>query len=75
MKVSISGSSSFRKCLHKYARKYGSRADPINMGIFLPIANYRQFILNQCQEVGQKPAYTVTPKKKPDVFYYNAGSD
>ena len=31
----------------------------INMGIpyFLPIANHPQFILNQHQEVGQKPAH------------------
>ena len=30
--------------------------------LFLPIANYPQFILNQYQEVGQKRAHTATPK-------------
>ena len=37
----------------------------INMDIFffLPIANYPQSILNQYQEVGQKPVHTDTPKK------------
>ena len=30
----------------------------------LPITNYPQFILNQYQEVGQKPVHTVTAKKK-----------
>ena len=39
-------------------------AGQIKQAYFLPIANYRQFILNQYQKVGEKPANTATPKKK-----------
>ena len=31
--------------------------------LFLPITNYPQFIQNQYQEVGQKPAHTALPQK------------
>ena len=31
---------------------------------FPPITNYLQFILNQYQEVGQKPLHSATPKKQ-----------
>ena len=34
----------------------------INTGILLLIANYPQFILNQYQEVAQKPAHLASPK-------------
>ena len=33
------------------------------IGILLPIANYPQFILNQYQEVNQKPAHKATQRK------------
>ena len=55
----------FRVMGHKYARNYGGRGPPNKHShvFFLPVANYPHFILNQYQEVGQKPAHTPTPKK------------
>ena len=44
-------------------------AGQIKRAYFLTIANYRQFILNQYQKVGEKPANTATPKKKGQVSF------
>ena len=52
-----------KKCLHKCAGKYDSRGPLNKHAYFLPIVNYPQFILNQYQEVGQKPAHTVKVEK------------
>ena len=60
---SAAGSSPFKYCLHKWVNKYGSRGHPIKHGhTFYQNANYSQFILNQNQEVGQKPIHTATLK-------------
>ena len=40
----------------------------INMAYFLPIAEYPQFILNQYQEVGQKPStYRYAEKRNKSI--------
>ena len=36
---------------------------------FLPMANFRQFTLNQYQKVGQMPAHTSTPKNNVITQY------
>ena len=36
----------------------------LNMGILLPALNYPKFILNQYQEVGQKPCHLAKPKNR-----------
>ena len=41
-----------------------AEAHRMNMGILFTNANYPQFILNQYQEVRQKPAHKAIPKKK-----------
>ena len=37
----------------------------------LPIANYPEFIMNQYQEVGQKPVHTATKKKQLQLVVVN----
>ena len=46
----------------------------INMGkVILPIANYPQFILNQYQEIGQKPGHTATLKTEQKIQVIQVG--
>ena len=50
--------------------KQVSSSGPLNKHVhlyFLPIANYYHFMLNQYQEVGQKPGNT--EKQKKNLFY------
>ena len=56
----INGSSSDKLCFHICLSKYSSMG-PLNKHGQSQI--YPQFILNQYQKVGQKPAHTDTLKK------------
>ena len=40
----------------------------VNMGIILTNRNYSQFVLNQYQEVGQRPLHIASRKRKYTKF-------
>ena len=64
MRVRLAVGALVKSVFIKCASTYGSRGPPnVHTHTFLPITNYRQFILNQYQEVGQKPAHSATGTK------------